>query len=368
MWLKSLNIFLCKLAPSFVSHPRFFVLSVNFNRDESLLIEKILDWLSSRDIPDRYVHMGRDVVGRDQEVKDLISMCKSIREQKEAYVIGIHGIKDVGKTRLAKLVVSRIYREFKCVGFLENVRNESQEVLVEKLLQIVSTKRRPLLFDLQGKIMYIYSKLRQAKTLLVFDDVDHRDKVEEFLDRKRFSPGSIILLTARDERLLNELKVDDRYMVSALSSKGSLQLFSRHVFDAHEPGDGYKELSENLCHYTGGLPRALEKLGSHIRCSNKSTREEWAKTLEKLVRNPCIDYVGSNPFKVGPFPRTRLSSFDDRKYSGIRQIKVITVGSMIESITPDYDQYGCLVRPDQYGGSRQGKTETVSPYYFDHLP
>lgn len=313
-------------------------------------------------------NMGRDVVGRDQEAEEVISLYSNIRQHKNACVIDIYGIPDVGKTTLVKLVFSRIYREFKCAGFLENVQNESQESLAEKLVRIVAPRHRPLQYEHQGRTMYISRKLCQSKALLVFDNVDHKDKVKILLqDRERFSPGGLILVTARDERLLDELEVDGSYIVPALSTKGSLQLFSRRVFGADEPQDGYKELSENLCHYAGGLPKKLEKLTSHVNA--KGTREEWEQTLEKLVRNPSIDCLVF-PTKVGPFPQSRIKSFDDKEFTGVRQMKIVTVGSMIESITIDYDQYGCLVRPGQYGGTRQGKTETVSPHYSgaEHIP
>ncbi|KAK4774713.1 hypothetical protein SAY86_009648 [Trapa natans] len=341
------------------------------NWDESLLIGNILEWLFARNIPYRYCTMGRDVVGRDQEAEEVISLYSNLSQQQHkdaaavaarSVIIGIHGIPEIGKTTLAKLVFGRIYREFKCVGFLENVRNETPESLSEKLLRTVAPYHRSMQYEHQaGRLLSISRKLCQTKALLVFDDVDHPDKVRAFLeDRERFSPGSLTLVTSRDERVLRELEVDGSYMVPALSSEGSMQLFGRRLFGTDETPEGFRELSESLCHYAGGLPKKLEKLISHVNAGG--TRDEWERTLEKLVRNPSIDCLVS-PTKVGPFPQSRIRSFDDKEFTGIRQMKIVTVGPMIESITVDYDQSGCLVRPGQYGGTRHGKTQTIKLDY-----
>ena len=79
-----------------------------------------------------------------------------------------------------------------------------------------------------------------------------------------FGPGSIVILTTRDEHLLIELGVHGKYKVEQLNREEFLQLFSWHAFRMAHPIEDYQELSIGVVNYVGGLPLALEILGSYL--------------------------------------------------------------------------------------------------------
>ncbi|MCH94802.1 TMV resistance protein N-like [Trifolium medium] len=63
----------------------------------------------------------------------------------------------------------------------------------------------------------------------------------------------------------------------------SLELFSWHAFKQASPGKDFARVSRNVVEYSGGLPLALEVLGSYL--FNRGIAE-WNSILEKLKRIP----------------------------------------------------------------------------------
>ncbi|XP_054778480.1 disease resistance protein Roq1-like [Prosopis cineraria] len=63
----------------------------------------------------------------------------------------------------------------------------------------------------------------------------------------------------------------------------SLQLFSNKAFDKNHPEDDYLELSKFVVEYTGGLPLALDILGTFL---YRRSMAEWTDALDRLKQNP----------------------------------------------------------------------------------
>jgi hypothetical protein len=93
----------------------------------------------------------------------------------------------------------------------------------------------------------------------------------------------VIIVTTRDVRLLNVLEVDYVYGVEELNNIESLELFSWHAFREANPKVDFLSLSREVVAYCGGLPLALEVLGSYL---YKRRKEEWQSVLSKLKRIP----------------------------------------------------------------------------------
>ncbi|XP_028794923.1 disease resistance-like protein CSA1 [Neltuma alba] len=69
----------------------------------------------------------------------------------------------------------------------------------------------------------------------------------------------------------------------------SLQLFSNKAFNEdHPPDEDYLKLSESVVEYTGGLPLALEVLGSFL-CGR--SKAEWMDALDRLKQIPDNDIL-----------------------------------------------------------------------------
>lgn len=136
--------------------------------------------------------------------------------------------------------------------------------------------------------MFPNTWLRCHKFLLVLDGVDFAQNLEALSDSIVKSSlwlggGSRIIITTRDERVLQVCEVDDVYKLELLSKDEALQLFCKRTFGHNYPRSGYEEMTNNILEYANGLPLALVELGSSLR--QKSVKE-WRNSLAQLKRIP----------------------------------------------------------------------------------
>ncbi|KAK8712011.1 hypothetical protein V6N13_147264 [Hibiscus sabdariffa] len=108
--------------------------------------------------------------------------------------------------------------------------------------------------------------------------------------RDWFGLGSRIIVTTRDEHLLQSYRVDDVYKPTTLNDNDALRLFNLKAFDSDTvPEKVFIELSERVIKYASGLPLALEVLGSFF-CGRDATQWESAiKRLEKDSNKEILD-------------------------------------------------------------------------------
>ncbi|KAF5469525.1 hypothetical protein F2P56_013590 [Juglans regia] len=126
--------------------------------------------------------------------------------------------------------------------------------------------------DFDRGINVISHRLHSKRVLLILDDVDELKQLETLArDRKWFGLGSRIIVTTRDQHLLNISKVDSKYELKILANNESHKLFRLHAFEKEEPLDGYAEVFEQVMQYAQGLPLALTVLGSNLK--DKTIRE-----------------------------------------------------------------------------------------------
>jgi len=79
--------------------------------------------------------------------------------------------------------------------------------------------------------------------------------------------------------ILRAKKVDKIYEMKEMNEKEYLELFSWHAFKQKSLREDFSEISKNVVKYSGGLPLALDVLGSYL-----FDREvlEWICVLDKL--------------------------------------------------------------------------------------
>ncbi|CAH1444384.1 unnamed protein product [Lactuca virosa] len=153
--------------------------------------------------------------------------------------------------------------DFEGKSFIENVREVSKASLN----------------SLQSQI-----PLNGGKVLLVLDDVDCMDQLEALAgDPSWFKPGSIIIITTRDEQVLVAHGVKLIHNVNLLSDKEAIWLFSRYAFGKEIPVQGYEELSRQVVCYAAGLPLTIKVLGSFL-CGK--SKPEWVDALARLKTIP----------------------------------------------------------------------------------
>ena len=100
--------------------------------------------------------------------------------------------------------------------------------------------------------------------------------------REWFGSGSVIIITTRDLDLVSG-RVDKIYKMTTMNESESIELFSWNAFKEANPTKDFIRVAENVVEYCGGLPLALEVLGSYLFDKAKS---KWDLVLEKLKRIP----------------------------------------------------------------------------------
>ncbi|KAM0024962.1 putative TIR domain, P-loop containing nucleoside triphosphate hydrolase [Helianthus debilis subsp. tardiflorus] len=273
------------------------------NSYEAKCIKEIVGTIFGR-LPPPFTNVNKDLIGIETRLQALKSKLEI--GSNGVRIVGIWGVGGGGKTTVASAAYAEISHLFEAHCLLQNIREESNkhglEKLQEKFLSLVlKTKDVVVGSEIEGRSM-IERRLCRKCILLVLDDVDDVKQLEALAGSHAwFGEGSRIIITTRDEHLLTR-HADTIYEVSLLSNDEAMKLFSKHAYRKDKPIEDYEMLSEAIVSYAGGLPLALEILGSFLYDKNK---DEWKSALAKLkdipddkvTRRLKISYDGLEPYQ-----------------------------------------------------------------------
>ncbi|KAK3431495.1 hypothetical protein EUGRSUZ_E03074 [Eucalyptus grandis] len=189
-------------------------------------------------------------------------------------MIGLWGPGGIGKTTFAKALYNAIENQFHGCSFLERVREKSNQsgglvALQEQLLSQIFSRTKFTVYTVDEGISLIQERLCRKKVLLVLDDVDDMGQLNALAGKGDwFGKGSRIIVTSRDRHLLTSH--DKNYVYE-------------HAFTNSNKVEIRRDLIDGALRYAGGLPLALEVLGSFLRGRKEP---EWKSTLHKLSKIP----------------------------------------------------------------------------------
>ncbi|KAI5600948.1 hypothetical protein BDE02_01G058700 [Populus trichocarpa] len=254
------------------------------NGHESKLIQEIVKDVLNKLDP-KYINVATHLVGIDPLVLAISDFLSTATD--EVRIVGIHGMPGIGKTSIAKVVFNQFCYRFEGSCFLSNINETSEQsnglvLLQEQLLHDILKQNTVNISNVVRGMVLIKERICHKRVLVVVDDVAHQNQLNALMgERSWFGPGSRVIITTKDEHLL--LKVDRTYRVEELKRDESLQLFSWHAFGDTKPAKDYVELSNDVVDYCGGLPLALEVLGS---CLPGKNRARWKCLIDKLRKIP----------------------------------------------------------------------------------
>ncbi|KAL2576400.1 hypothetical protein AAZX31_16G078000 [Glycine max] len=255
--------------------------SRNYRTDADLvedIVEDIIEKLDMHLLP-----ITDFPVGLESRVPKLI---KFVDDQSgRGCVIGIWGMGGLGKTTIAKSIYNEFRRQRFRRSFIET-NNKGHTDLQEKLLSDV-LKTKVKIHSVAMGISMIEKKLFAERALIILDDVTEFEQLKALCGNcKWIDRESVLIITTRDLRLLEELKDHHAvhiWKIMEMDENESLELFSKHAFREASPTENWNKLSIDVVAYCAGLPLALEILGSYLRWR---TKEEWESVLSKLKKIP----------------------------------------------------------------------------------
>ncbi|KAL4622118.1 hypothetical protein ACB092_06G274500 [Castanea dentata] len=264
------------------------------SHNEYDLIQEIVEEVSKSKLNQMELYVAKYPVGIKSRVEDLITYL-NIESNEDVYMVAICGIGGVGKTTIAKATYNKILHHFKAKVFLENVRERSKTIegiicLQKILLSKILGDRNLEVCNVSSGIAMINERLCGKRVLIILDDVDNLDQIENLLGKcDQFAPGSRIIMTTRNKRLLVTLGNGIStyiYEVKELNEYEAIELFNMHAFGSNEPNGDYLELVHEVIHYAKGLPLALIVMGADL-CGR--SKLEWENSIKKYDKIPNGD-------------------------------------------------------------------------------
>ncbi|CAN6687096.1 unnamed protein product [Malus baccata var. baccata] len=271
------------------------------------------DWYEgiSRELRSNYLDVAIHPVGIDSRVQE-ISNYLDVEGSNDVRIIGILGVGGLGKTTVAKAIFNKHHHSFDGASFLPNVREDKKLIHSQnKLLSDILRSGNKEVCTVDEGTKEIKRRLANKRVLVIVDNVDSDAQLNALaIKHDSFGPGSRIIITTRDQDLLKILKLEAICPVQEMNKEEALELLSWHAFKKNYPSKEYVELSRKAVGYCGGLPLALELLGS---CLHTKSTSEWKAELDKLEGlQPYFTFNGMDYSKV-------ISPKREVKLQGLRQ-------------------------------------------------
>ncbi|WZZ30949.1 hypothetical protein YC2023_014350 [Brassica napus] len=209
-------------------------------------------------------------VGIEPRIIEIKS--KLILQSEEVKVTVLVGPAGIGKTTTARVLYNQLSPGFPFSTFLENIRGNYEKPcgndyslklrFHQNLLSQLLNQKDIVV----GHLGVAQNMLSDKKVLAVLDEVDNLWQLEEMAKQREWvGPGSIIIITTEDVKLLKQLRlgIDHIYKMKFPTRDESLEIFCQYAFDQNSPYDAHKSLISIVEGYLN-MHSLLQQLGREI--------------------------------------------------------------------------------------------------------
>ncbi|CAO2836807.1 unnamed protein product [Amaranthus hypochondriacus] len=217
-----------------------------------------------------YAYEG-DIIGRDDDLKQILSMLLDSAVKEDVSFLSIVGIGGLGKTALAQLVYNnpRVREAFNlsmwvCVSDID--RSES---LCEKVLGKIAATANEMFDGISGETLESRAShiLKGKKYLLFLDDV-WCENSEQFAELEKIlrkgARGSRVVITTRSS-ITAQMTGSLVYYLKLLSEEASWSLFQKWAFGSneHETPELYN-IGRQIVRKCCDVPLSIKVIGSYL--------------------------------------------------------------------------------------------------------
>ncbi|KAK2969876.1 hypothetical protein RJ640_024126 [Escallonia rubra] len=181
------------------------------SEDESNFVQEIVRQIISRR---QDAHMGVSIFPhRMDDTKEYLNLLLSVVSN-DVLIIGLCGI---DKAHIATAVYNQNYLRFDASSFLKDVSGVARQpngllALQKQFLAEILQKDDLEIDNVKDGATMIEKEMSSKRVFVVLDNVNKVDHLNALArKRKWFGPGSRIIITTRDDELLNVLEVDQVY-------------------------------------------------------------------------------------------------------------------------------------------------------------
>ncbi|XP_065621793.1 putative disease resistance protein RGA4 [Quercus suber] len=233
---------------------------------------------------------GEDVIGRDEDKKNIIDLLFDSNVEENVSVIPIVGIGGLGKTTLAQYVYNdekvQKYFELKMWACVSDVFD--LKIIIEKIIASTSGNAPVGNLVIDQLQCQLREKIDKQKYLLVLDDIWTEDP-ENWRELKCLlmggSKGSKIIITSRLRLVAEITHTVSPYFLKGLSEEQSWVLFRQVAFKKGQEANNPKlvKIGREIVNMCQGVPLAVKSIGNVLYFKEKES--EWSFVKNNIEAN-----------------------------------------------------------------------------------